>query len=65
MQGMPVQESNSHELIGANKTVCLTEEDIPERRNFDILNGILQGMQYWLVSLMQAYLLLIDLCEVN
>lgn len=46
MQGMPGQESSSCELIGANKTLYLTEEDIPERRNFHILNGMLQGMQY-------------------
>lgn len=46
MQGMPGQESSSHELIGANKTLYLTEEDIPEGRKFHILNGMLQGMQY-------------------
>lgn len=43
---MPGQESSSHELIGANKTLYLTEEDIPEGRKFHILNGMLQGMQY-------------------
>lgn len=31
---MPGQESSSHEQIHANKMMCLTVEDILERRSF-------------------------------